>query len=86
MVELKLSLPDWAGQYVQQQIEAGNYSSVDALIAELIDQARAMSEDERLAELIREGLESSEGEEINDDWWERIDAKVRQELERRQSA
>ena len=86
MVELKVSLPDWAGEFVQERIAAGQYASADALLTELIDQARVMANDERLAELIREGLESGEGEEVTDEWWDRIDAKVREEVQRRQSA
>jgi Arc/MetJ-type ribon-helix-helix transcriptional regulator len=86
MVELKVSLPDWAGDYVQEQLRAGNYSSPDALVTELIDQARAMEADDRLADLIREGMESGVGEEVNDAWWADVRAKVREELQRRQSA
>jgi hypothetical protein len=46
-----------------------------------MNESDAMASKEQLAELIREGLESGHGEEINDEWWRRIDAKVRQELQ-----
>jgi Arc/MetJ-type ribon-helix-helix transcriptional regulator len=86
MVELKVSVPDWAGEYVQEQLRAGNYSSPDALVTELIEQARAMESDDRLAELIRAGMESGDGEEVNDAWWADVRARVREELDRRLSA
>ena len=86
MVELKVSLPDWAGEYLHEQVQSGNYDSADALVTELIDQARAMAEDDRLADLIREAVESGDGEEVTDEWWADVRAKVREELQRRQSA
>jgi antitoxin ParD1/3/4 len=86
MIEIKVTLPDWAGEYIQGQIKSGRCASADELIAALLDEERAIATDERLAELIQEGLDSGEGTEVNDQWWEQIDEKVRQELQRRQSA
>jgi len=86
MVELTVTLPDWAGEYIEKQIKAGRCASADELLTELIDEERVLVADERLAELIREGLESGDGGEINEQWWEQRRAEVRAELQRRRSA
>lgn len=86
MVQIQISLSDKAGKFIQEQVSAGRYPSPDHLIGELVEQACEMANDERLAELIREGLESGDGEEIDDAWWDRIEARVSEEMRRRQSA
>jgi antitoxin ParD1/3/4 len=86
MVELKVTLPDWAGEYIQEQIDAGRYASAEAMLAQLLDEARVVVVDDRMAELIREGMESGDGVEATDEWWEALSAKVRAEAERRRSA
>ncbi|MEX2175059.1 MAG: hypothetical protein WD872_11900 [Pirellulaceae bacterium] len=82
MVELQVKLPDWAGEYIQQQVAAGRFSSTDEMLADLVDQARIQAAKKRLAELIQEGLDSGEGVEVNDAYWEQLDERVRAELER----
>ena len=87
MVEIQVRLPDWAGEYIDEQIAAGKYASADELLTKLVDRARAIVADERLAELISEGLEC-EGTDIEytDEWWEtRMDA-IKAEVDRRRSA
>jgi antitoxin ParD1/3/4 len=86
MVEMHVTLPDWAGEYIEEQVANGHYGSADELLAELIDQARVMVADDRLAALIREGMESGEGVEFTDEWWERRGAELKAEAERRRSA
>ena len=86
MVELQVTLPDWAGEYIQEQVAAGRYGSADELLVELIDQARVVVADDRLAELIQEGMDSGEGVEVTDEWWERRSAELQAEAERRRSA
>jgi Arc/MetJ-type ribon-helix-helix transcriptional regulator len=71
MIEMQVKLPDWAGEFIEQQIAAGKYASADELIIDLIDQARVIVADERLSELIREGIECEGADiEYTDDWWE----------------
>jgi antitoxin ParD1/3/4 len=86
MVELQVTLPDWAGKFIQEQVAAGRYRSADELVTELIDRARIFVADDRLAELIREGMDSGDGVEITDEWWEHRTAELRAEAERRRSA
>jgi putative addiction module CopG family antidote len=69
MVNLQVTLPDWAGQYIQEQIAAGRYQSADELLTQLIDQARVVVASDRLAELILEGENSGEGEEYSEEKW-----------------
>jgi antitoxin ParD1/3/4 len=80
MIELQVTLPDWAGEFIQEQVAAGRYGSADELFAELIDQARELVADDHLAALIREGLDSGEGVEVTDEWWERRSAELRAEV------
>jgi antitoxin ParD1/3/4 len=86
MIELQVTLPDWAGKFIQEQVATGRYGSADEFLAELIDQARVHVADNRLAALIREGLEAGEASEVTDEWWERRSAELRAEVERRRSA
>ncbi len=86
MIELQVTLPDWAGEYIQEQVTLGRYGSADEMLIELIDQARAVVCDDHLAELIREGMESGDGVEVTDQWWEGLSERVRIEAERRRTA
>ena len=79
MIELKVTLPDWAGEYIQEQVAAGRYASADDMLAELIDNARVVVADDRMAKLIREGMESGDGVEVTDEWWQALSAKVQAE-------
>ena len=77
MVEMQVRLPDWAGQYIDEQVANGAFGSADELLTQLIDQARVMVASDRLAELIREGMESGEGIEYTDEWWDCRGAELR---------
>jgi Arc/MetJ-type ribon-helix-helix transcriptional regulator len=86
MVKLQVSLPDWAGEYIQEQIASGRCQSADELLTELIDQARVVVADDRLAELILEGENSGEGVAFTDAWWKKRMAQLRAEAARSRSA
>ena len=86
MVQLQVSLPDWAAEFIQAQVAAGKYGSADQLLTELLDQARVFVADDQLAELIQEGLDSEGGEEMTDEWWERRTIELRAEAARSRSA
>jgi len=86
MLELQVTLPDWAGEYIKEQVAAGNYKSADELLADLIDKARTVVASDRLADLILEGENSGEGDEFTEESWQRRMAELRAEAERRRSA
>jgi antitoxin ParD1/3/4 len=86
MTQLQISLPDTASRFVQEQVAAGRYPTAGDCVIDLVEKARIHAARERLAELIREGMESGEGEEVTPEYWERFDAKVKAELERKRSA
>jgi Arc/MetJ-type ribon-helix-helix transcriptional regulator len=86
MVELRVKVPQWAGEYIDEQVAAGQYSSPDALIVDLIDRARSKVASDHLAELIVEGETSGEGSRFTDEWWETRMSQLRAEAERRRSA
>ena len=79
MVQMQISLPDTASEFIRQQVSGGRYRSADEYLAELVGQARAMAADEWLEKLIREGLESEGGEEITDEWWEQFGGVARRD-------
>ena len=79
MVQFQISLPESAGEFIQQQVAAGRYRSADEFVTQLVEQARALAVDEPLSELIREGMESGEGVEVTDEWWDQLEEKARVE-------
>jgi antitoxin ParD1/3/4 len=70
MVELQITLPDWAGAYIQEQVNAGYYGTPSDCLADLIEKARSEGAEKKLAELIMEGENSGPGVEYSDESWE----------------
>ena len=70
MVELKINIPDWAGEYLKRQVEAGIYPSVNDCVIGLLETVRRVhASQEKLAELIMEGENSGEGWEYSEEDW-----------------
>jgi len=86
MVELRVTLPDWANDFIQEQVAGGRFQSADEVLAELIDRARSVRADDRLAEMILAGENSGEGVRFTDEWWEKRMSELRSEAARRRSA
>lgn len=86
MASLHVTLPDWASDYIQEQLGTGQFDSARAVIEDLIDKARTVRGDDRLAELILEGENSGEGVRFTDERWENRMSELRSEAARRRSA
>jgi len=86
MVDLTLTLPDRAIEFIQEQVASGRYSSASEFITELIENSQPVIASDRLAELVREGMESGPGVEVTDEYWDGLSEKVRSEAERRRTA
>jgi len=70
MIELSVRLPDWAGDYLQQQVAAGIFNSPSDLLVSLLEKARQhQAAQDQLAQLILEGEESGEGVEYSEEEW-----------------
>lgn len=86
MANLQVTLPEWASEYVHEQLDAGRFDSASAVIEDLIDKARTVRGDDRLAEMILEGENSGEGVRFTDQWWEKRMSELRAEAAQRRSA
>ncbi len=78
MANVKLNLPDELQQFVNGQVEAGEFDGPSAYIEALI--ARAKEGKEKLDELLIEGLESGEPVPLDADEWSRIRGEVTERL------
>jgi antitoxin ParD1/3/4 len=86
MVNLQLTFPDWAFEFIQEQVATGGYKSADEYLPHLIDRARTVTSSDGLADQILEGENSGEGYEFTDENWTRRMAELRAEADRRRSA
>jgi Arc/MetJ-type ribon-helix-helix transcriptional regulator len=70
MVELRVRLPDWAGDFLQQQVAAGIFDSPSECLVSLLEKARRLKPaQDQLAALVVEGEESGEGVEYSEGEW-----------------
>lgn len=86
MIELKVTLPDWAGRFIEEQIATGNFASADEVLVDLIEGATAEFNDERWTSIVREGLQSQGGAEFSQGWKEEMTARLNPAGNGRQSA
>jgi antitoxin ParD1/3/4 len=71
MTTHQIELPDTAQSFVEEQVAAGQFTSVSEFVVRLIEQARQDSARQRVEALLLEGLESGPGEEATPEYWER---------------
>lgn len=70
MSDLHVHLSDDARSFVDEQVASGQYSSAEAFVSSLVDDARRRAVIERVDKLLIEGLESGPGEEATPEWWQ----------------
>ncbi|MBD2139281.1 type II toxin-antitoxin system ParD family antitoxin [Anabaena sp. FACHB-1237] len=70
MTTVNISLPDSMGDFINEQVEKGGYSTTSEYIRHLIRQDLEKVQQSRIEKLFLEGLDSGEGIEITDEWWE----------------
>jgi antitoxin ParD1/3/4 len=70
MSDLHVQLSDDARSFVDEQVANGQFSSAEAFVSSLIDDARRRAAIERVDKLLIEGLESGPAIEVTPDWWQ----------------
>jgi antitoxin ParD1/3/4 len=63
MADLHIPLSDDARSFVNEQVASGRFTSAEAFVSSLIDEARHKEARARLEKLLLEGLESGSDEE-----------------------
>jgi len=87
MGTLNISLPDPMRAYVEEQAQAGGYSTVSEYLRALIREDQKRKAQERLEALLLEGLESGDASALTSKDWEEVRRQVRKRLgERRDRA
>lgn len=68
MADFQISLPQAAGDFVQEQVAAGLYRTPSEMVASLVEQARKRSAAERLMSMVQEGIDSGPPIEATPEW------------------
>ncbi len=75
MTTLSISVPEAVKAFVEAQVAAGEYQTVDEYLEKLIREDRERKVEERLAALLTEGLKGP-WIEATDEYWERRHAEL----------
>ncbi|MCE2905008.1 MAG: type II toxin-antitoxin system ParD family antitoxin [Anabaena sp. CoA2_C59] len=86
MKSMNISLPDTMGDYIEEQVAQGGYSSASEYFRELVRQDQKQRANERLQTMLLEGLNSGNATEMTAQDWEDIRQAVREKTNKRQSA
>ena len=78
MANVNLDLPEELQQFVNGQVEVGDFEGASAYIEELV--ARAKKGKEKLEALLIEGLDSGDPISLDADEWSRIRGEVTERL------
>jgi antitoxin ParD1/3/4 len=82
MTTVTISLPDSLKEFVDKQLATKGYGNVSEYFRSLLREAQAKEEDARLEALLLEGL-ASKSIPLDDDFWNRLEAKTEKILEKR---
>jgi antitoxin ParD1/3/4 len=72
MPTMNISLPENLKEFVESQVESGDYSSVSEFVRELVRREQKNREREKLEMRILEGLSSGDAVEITPEIWDRL--------------
>jgi antitoxin ParD1/3/4 len=81
---MNISIPEALRDFVEERVAEGGYANVSDYIRALIRDDRAGQAKARLEAKLLEGLASGPPVEATDEYWKRIDAKVRARIAKRQ--
>lgn len=84
MQSMNISLPEPMKQYVDEQVDAGNYSSASEYMRELVRADQQRREKERLEMLLLESLDSGKSIEITPEMIDDLRTRVRTRAKSRQ--
>ena len=84
MQTMNISLPDPMKQFVEQQVNAGGYSSASEYVRELVRADQKLKAKQQLEETLLEALNSGEAMEIAPKMWNELRKSVRTRAKARQ--
>lgn len=85
MQTMNISLPDPLKLYVEQQVNAGGYSSASEYVRELVRADQKRKAKEHLEGVLLEALKSKP-EEATSAWWSKLRKEIRSEAAPRKPA
>jgi antitoxin ParD1/3/4 len=77
MPTMNISLPDNLKEFVEAQVQSGDYSSVSEFMRTLLRREQKDFEKEQLELRILEGLSSGEGTEVTPEMWNQLRQRLR---------
>lgn len=78
MQTMNISLPDPLKLYVEEQVNAGGYSSASEYVRELVRSDQKRKAKEHLEDILLEALKS-ESELVTPEWWAKLRKEIRSE-------
>jgi antitoxin ParD1/3/4 len=86
MQTMNISLPDPMKQYVEQQVDAGGYSSASEYVRELVRADQKRKDKDQLEELLLKSLNSGEPIDITPEMLDDVRKRLRARAKSRKSA
>jgi antitoxin ParD1/3/4 len=77
MPTMNISLPEPLKQFIEEQVSAGNYSSVSEYVRELVRADQKRKAKQHLEDVLSEMLHSGEPRELTPEMWEELRTKIR---------
>jgi antitoxin ParD1/3/4 len=85
MPTMNISLPENLKEFVESQVESGNYSSVSEFMRELVRREQRDRHREQLEKQLLEGLNSGESIKATPEMWRKLRGEVREMARKRKS-
>lgn len=76
MTNMNVSLPESLKEYVEEQVNEGDYGTVSEYLRELIREDKKRKAQERLETLLLEGLESGDPVAVTPEFWKQLWGRV----------
>ena len=83
MPTMNISLPENLKEFVESQVQSGDYASVSEFMRELVRREQKERLREQLEQRLLEGLDSGEGIESTPEMWRKLRAEVREKVQAR---
>ena len=71
-MDINVSLPDEIQTYVEEQVTAGGYHTIDDYFLDLVRQDQKRRAREKLEMLLLEGLNSEGSQEMTTEFWQQL--------------
>ena len=85
MQTMNISLPDPMKQYVEQQVDAGGYSSASEYVRELVRADQKRRDKNQLEQLLMSSLKSGEAIEVTPEMLDEVRKRLRARAKSRKS-